>query len=468
MHRILVRNGLIITMDNSRRIITDGAVAIEGSKIVAVDKSSKLAAFGADKVIDAKGNVVVPGFVDTHHHHRESLARGMADDVFLPVLCERLYPFDAAISEQDMYLSAMLSCIEHIRLGTTCSLDPGGPHMDAVGQAIADSGLRGMISYFGADFFTKDIKESQDAQATPEYMVRRSTEEVLAEEERLFRRWNGAAGGRIRFCYGLHRDVQVSPRLFKEVKRLADRDGTIIQMHSAVTPERAQWFRKTHGLPLVEFLESIGILDARWLFIHLVVLSDREVDLCAARNVRVSHAPGASAHGTYGAISRGKFPELLNKGVIISLSSDSAVADNSFDMFRMMYLAATLHKEVRLIPDLIPPEKALEMATIDGAKALMWEHQLGSLEQGKSADLIIVDTHRPNWRPLHDFNIVGNLVYSAAGDDVLTTIVDGNVLYEDRQFASINVGKMLDAAQEASERLFRRMPYSIRPRWPVM
>ncbi len=463
--RLLIKNGIIVTMDSSRRIVRDGAVAVEGDTIAAVDKASKLVDFPADRVIDAEGNIIMPGFVDTHHHHWETIPRGIADDVPLHVLTERLYPFGVAVSEEDVYLSAMLSCIEHIRHGTTCSLDPGGPHMDGVGQAIADSGMRGVISYFGADLFAGDIKESQNVPAN--WPGKLSTDQVLAEEERLFKRWNGFAQGRLRFCYGLHREFQVSPRLFEGVKRLADRDGTIIQMHTAVTPERVQWFEGKYGLTPVEYLESLKVLDSRWLFIHLVVLSDKEVDLCAARGVRVSHAPGASAHGTYGAISRGKFPELLRKGVIISLSSDSAVADNTFDMFRLMYMASTLHKEVRLIPDLIPPEKALEMATIDGARALMWDDQIGSLEKGKKADFSIVDSHGPNWRPLHDFNIIGNLVYSGAGDDVLTTVVGGNVLYENRRFKHINVAQILERAQEASERLFSRMPYRLRPRWPV-
>ncbi|MBI4307477.1 MAG: amidohydrolase [Chloroflexi bacterium] len=463
--RLLIKNGIIVTMDSSRRIVRDGAVAVEGDVITAVDKASKLVGFPADKVIDANSNIVMPGFVDTHHHHWESIPRGVADDAPLHILTERLYPLGPAVSEEDVYLSAMLSCIEHIRHGTICSLDPGGPHMDSVAQAVADSGMRGVISYFGADLFAGDIKESRNVPSN--WPGKLSTDQVVAEEERLFKRWHGAEQGRIRFCYGLHREFQVSPRLFREVKRLADRDGTIVQMHTAVTPERVRWFTDKYGLSPVEYLESIKVLDSRWLFIHLVVISDKEVDLCGARGVRVSHALGASVHGTYGAISRGKFPELLGKGVIVSLSSDSAVADNTFDMFRLMYLASTLHKEVRLVPDLIPPEKALEMATIDGARALMWDDQIGSIETGKKADMIIVDTHRPNWRPLHDFNIVGNLVYSGAGDDVLTTIVGGNVLYEDRRFTHINVAQVLEKAQQASERLFSRMPYKLQPRWPV-
>jgi 5-methylthioadenosine/S-adenosylhomocysteine deaminase len=296
-----------------------------------------------------------------------------------------------------------------------------------------------------------------------------STNQVLAYEEGLFKKWHGAAGGRLRFAYGFGREPEVSPNLFKGIKRLADRDGTIMNMHIAVTPQRVQWFKNRYGLTTVEFLDSLGVLGPNWLFVHAVALSDKEVDICARRDVKISHAPGASVHGTYGAASQGKFPEMLKKGVVISLSTDSAVADNTFDMFRIMYLAATLHKEIRMIPDLILPEQALEMATVNGARALKWEDQIGSLEKGKKADLIIVDTQRPNWRPLHDFNIINNLVYSADGNDVLTTIVNGEVLYENRRFKNVNLRRIMAQAQKASERLFRQHPpEGLGPRWPVI
>jgi 5-methylthioadenosine/S-adenosylhomocysteine deaminase len=175
-------------------------------------------------------------------------------------------------------------------------------------------------------------------------------------------------------------------------------------------------------------------------------------------------------HSTYGAASKGKFPEMLARGVTVGLGCDSTAANNSLDMFRAMHQVATVHKEVRLQPDLISPEKALEMATIDGARALGWDGAVGSLEPGKRADLIVVDTRRTNWVPMHDFSIVANLVYAGEGADVETTIVDGRVLMENRRLLTIDVDRVLAEGQRIAERIVRTLPYqeTLRPRWPVL
>jgi cytosine/adenosine deaminase-related metal-dependent hydrolase len=167
---------------------------------------------------------------------------------------------------------------------------------------------------------------------------------------------------------------------------------------------------------------------------------------------------------------KGKFPEMLERGVTVGLGCDSTAANNSLDMFRAMYQVATVHKEVRLQPDLIAPEKALEMATIDGARALGWDGDVGSLEPGKRADLIVADTRRTNWAPMHDFSIVANLVYAGEGADVETTIVDGRVLMENRRLLTIDVDTVVAEGQRIAERIVRKLPYqeTLRPRWPVL
>jgi cytosine/adenosine deaminase-related metal-dependent hydrolase len=159
---------------------------------------------------------------------------------------------------------------------------------------------------------------------------------------------------------------------------------------------------------------------------------------------------------------------MLAKGITVVLGTDSSAANNSLDMFRAMYQVATAHKEIRLIPDLILPEKALEMATIDGAKALMWDDEIGSLERGKKADVIIVDSRRPNWIPMHDFSIVPNLVYAGSGDDVETVIIDGRIVMEDRVFKTIEPRDVLEEAQKCSEKIVAGLGYKIHPRWQLV
>ena len=186
------------------------------------------------------------------------------------------------------------------------------------------------------------------------------------------------------------------------------------------------------------------------------------------RDVKVCHNPGASMHGAYGACIVGKFPEMLAKGITVVLGTDSSAANNSLDMFRAMYQVATAHKEIRLIPDLILPEKALEMATIDGARALMWDDEIRALEKGKKADLIIVDSTRPNWIPMHDFSIVPNLVYSGSGDDVETVIIDGKIVMENKILKTIEPKDVLQEAQKCSEKIVTSLGYKMNPRWRLV
>jgi 5-methylthioadenosine/S-adenosylhomocysteine deaminase len=199
----------------------------------------------------------------------------------------------------------------------------------------------------------------------------------------------------------------------------------------------------------------------------MAVLTDDEVKMLKDHDVKICHNPGATLHGAYGAAVIGKFPEMLEMGITIGMGCDSSAANNSLDMFRTMYEVATVHKEIRLVPDLIPPEKALEMATIDGARALQWENEIGSLEKGKKADVIIVDTHRSNWVPMHDFSIVPNLVYAGEGADVETSIIDGRIVMEKRKILTVDVESILKRAQNAAAEIIAQLPYRIEPRWPI-
>jgi 5-methylthioadenosine/S-adenosylhomocysteine deaminase len=287
--------------------------------------------------------------------------------------------------------------------------------------------------------------------------------------EEVVHRWYGQADGRIRSAYSLRTAVNVSETLFREAKKLADRDGTFIEMHLCTHEARVEATRRRHGTTVVDFLDRIGVLGSNWLFIHAPYISDTEVRLLKNADAKVSHPIGASLHGTYGSASRGKFPELLALGVTVGLGCDSTAANNSLDMFRAINLVATVHKEVRMIPDLIRPEKALEMATIDAARALGWDDQIGSLEVGKLADIIVVNASGTNWIPMHDFSIVPNLVYSGEGRDVETVIIDGTVVMENREIRTVDVSTVLARAQSAAEAIVARLPYrsELRPTWRV-
>ena len=465
MATLRIDGGTVITVDRTRRILLDGALAIEGNRIVAVGKRDEVArAHPAPKVIDARGKFVLPGLVNTHLHHVQTLARGLGDDVDGNTWAyKRIWPYEVVLTEEDTYTSACLSCLEMIRTGSTCCADPGGYRMDNVGRAFEESGVRGLLAWAGMDRYASIFVPPAGLPGKTD------TAGAVREMERVVKRWHGQAGGRIRGAYGIRIDVNASPELMQAAKKLADRDGVLIEMHTQTNLARLAWMRKELGHSAIELMESLGILGPNWLLIHGVHLTDAEVEMLHRRDVKLSHNPGASTHSCYGAFSRGKFPEMIAKGVTVGLGCDSTAANNSLDMFRAMNLAATVHKEVRLVPDLIVPEKALEMATIDAARALLWDDEIGSLEAGKKADVIIVEGRRPNLVPSHPFSIVPNLVYSGDGADVETTIVDGKILMEDRRFMTLDPDKVFDRAQAAAERIVRQLPYpeALKPRWPV-
>ena len=459
---ILIQGGRVLTVGPERLMYADGAVAIDGGRIVDLGETPRVtSAVRGAKTIDARGKLVLPGLVDVHLHNTQQLSRGLADDVDLIAwVYDRILPYEACLDDEGTYLSAMLTAVSAIRTGTTCTCDPGGYLMDNVARAYQETGLRGVISWAGMDQWPGDrpVPDSLPGKLT--------TAGTLEAMELVVRSWNGQAGGRLRACYGLRTEPNVSAELFRETKRLADRDGTFIHMHTAVSQSQVDWMRQHTGYTSIEYLEHLGVLDENWLLAHVAAVSDREVELLAERSVKVAHQPGASLHGAYGVVSRGRIPEMLDAGITVGLGCDANSADNSLDMFRAMYLAATVHKEARVDATLVSPERALELATIEGARAIGWDDEIGSLEIGKRADVIVVDASGANWVPLHDFSVVPTLVYSGDGCDVATTIVDGRVLMENRRLLTVDEPALLERVQAAAENLVRRLPYQLVPRWP--
>jgi 5-methylthioadenosine/S-adenosylhomocysteine deaminase len=323
--------------------------------------------------------------------------------------------------------------------------------------------MRGVFGWAGMDEFPKGYEPPAD------FPGRKTTEETLAAGERLVKRWHKTANDRVRVSYGLRLEPNVSDELFQGVKACADRDQTLVQFHCLLFG-LSDAVKERVGMSTVQWMAGLGVLGPNWLLVHMADTSDSDVVIVKMHDAKVAHNPGASMHSTYGAASKGKIPELMARGVTVGLGCDSTAANNSLDMFRAMHQVATVHKEVRLEPDLIRPEKALEMATIDGARALGWEAEIGSLEPGKRADVIVVDTRRTNWVPIHDFSIVPNLVYAGEGADVETTIVDGRILMENRRLLTIDGDRVLVEAQRIAERIVRQLPYqeTLRPRWPVL
>lgn len=449
-------------MDPERRIFRDGAIALDEGRILEVGKSSDIRRkFNPSEKIDARSKIVMPGLIDAHLHQNQMLARGLADEVdLLTWIHKRVWPYEAVMTDSDSYVSSLLCSMEAIKTGTTCFADPGGYRMENVARAVDEIGIRGIIAWASMDV--------DDPQRPIPEVLRTTTDEAVQKNEELLRNCQNSAKGRLRVWCGLRVEPNVSPELIVRINELALKNKVGVEMHNAVTREQMEWVKNKTGKNTVDYLDSLGVLGPHWLLIHMGWITDQEVQVLKRREVNVAHVPGASMKAAYGAISFGKFPELVASGVNVCLGCDSSAANNSLDMFRAMYLAAMVHKEARYDPHLIPAEEALEMATIRGAKALRWE-DIGSLEPGKKADLIIINPKRSNWIPNHDFSLVPNIAYSADGNDVETVMVDGRIVMENRRMTTIDEEKTLESAQKAAEQILDRLKsqfgLELKPQW---
>ena len=461
MNTILIRGGTIITLDPQRRILKDGAVLIEGTDIAYVGKLSALTTRArVGRVIDASGKLVLPGLINTHMHLEYSgIDRGIGDDLPLQAfVTERVRPSEAVATADDVYISTLLSCLEMIRTGTTCVCDTGGYQPEIVAKALVESGMRATVAHGSVDVSPPErpLLGSQNM----------TTEENLSRSEDLIRKWHGAAADRIRVRCGIRILPNASRELILGLDRISRMHGVGVNIHLSDTEEVVETARRMRGCTEIEYLDRLGVLDSRWMGVHMIWLSDHEVEIVRNRNMMVSHCPGAALHLGFGCTRAGRFAEMAAKGVTIALSQDSATANNSLDMFRSMNLVS-IHKDMHADPTVFPPEKVLEMATIDGAKALLWEDKIGSLEPGKKADLILIDVTGANWVPMHEFSIVPNLVYSGDGRDVETVIIDGRIVMEKRRIKTIDAEAVLQKGQLASEELQKRSHVAISPRWTI-
>ena len=419
-------------MDQKRRIFERGSVAVEGGKIIAVGKNVKEK---ADTVIDARGKVVLPGLINAHTHLSMTLLRGVADDMELdPWLKTRIWPIEKHLRAEDCHVGALLGCLEMIKSGTTCFADQYF-FMEDVARAVEKAGIRGVLSY--------GIIELGDPK-------KRKFE--IEVGEKLVRTWHGKADGRILTMFGPHAPYTCSPECLTKVKELAKKYKVGIHTHIAETRwETDDEIPKKYGKRPVEHLDAIGFLGPEVLAAHCVWLTEKEIKILCDHGVKPVHNPVSNMKIACGIAP---VPEMLAAGIPVALGTDGAASNNALDMFNEMKFAALLNKVGKLNPTVMPAQAVLEMATINGAIALGLEKEIGSLEAGKKADIVLVDLKKPRLTPLH--NVVSHLVYSAVGGDVDTTIVDGKILMQNTEVLVLDEDKVLDQAQKTSDDLLAR------------
>ncbi|UCC27999.1 MAG: amidohydrolase [Candidatus Bathyarchaeota archaeon] len=407
-------------------IIQKGFIAITDGKISHIGKATKALSVQAKRTLNGQGKVALPGLVNCHTHVAMTLFRGIAEDRPFDEWWEKtIWPLEQKLERSHIYNGALLGCLEMIKSGTTCFSDMYF-HEDAIAEAVQKSGLRAVLA--------SGIIEAGN---------RDQGRRMLDEAVTIAQRFQGSANGRINIRLGPHTVYTCSPELLKEVRKAASKLKIGLHIHLAESMSMKEAVKANFGLTETELLEEIDFLDSDVLVAHCIHLSKEDRQTLKKHDVKVAYNPVANMKLASGVP---KIWDLSKQGVTVGIGTDGAACNNSFDMFESMKFAALLQKTLFRDPAVLPAEKVLRMATIEGAKALGIESTVGSLEVDKKADLILVDFEKPHLTPTHDF--YANLVYSAHGSDVDTVIVDGEILMENRKVKSLDEPQVMKRAQE--------------------
>jgi len=437
---ILIRGGAVITMDGDRRVIDKGDVLVEGDRITRVGK--RIRRPKAAHLIDARGCAVLPGLVQTHVHLCQALFRGMADELpLLRWLRERIWPLEAAHDAKSMRASAELGLVELLTGGTTTILDLGSVHhQDAVFRAMAKSGIRGVSGKSMMDVgegVPKGLRESRTAS--------------LKESLRLAEAWDGAADGRLGYAFGPRFILSCSERLLREVAELARERGLRIHSHVAEHPGEKQEVRAQLGQDDVDALAEWGIAGPHVVLAHGVQLTKAQMKRVAKAGTRIVHCPSANlklASGIADVVA------MREAGIVVGLGADGAPCNNRLDALTELREAALLAKVKRQDAAALAATDALAMATIDGARVLGLDEEIGSLEAGKKADVAVVDISGPHALPGGD--PVGRVVYSATAADVRHVLADGRWVVRDGELRTLMVDNVTRAAKREAKKILKR------------
>lgn len=436
---ILIKNGTLVTMDE-RDTVVDGDLFISDGRITGVGASA--ASASADTVIDAAGCAVLPGFIQTHIHLCQTLFRGSADDLSLiDWLKKRVWPMEAAHTPESIRASARLGIAEMIKGGTTCALTMETVnHTEDVFRVVEETGFRATVG--------KCMMDKGEEVPGP---LREEAEASIRESLALLERWHKSAGGRIRYCFAPRFAVSCTRELLEKVSRLARERGVMIHTHASENTTEIEMVLSETGQRNVAYLDSLGLTGRDVLLAHCVHLDDAELKTILNTGTHISHCPSSNLKLGSG-LARVK--EMLEMGINVSIGADGAPCNNRLDAFTEMRTAALLQKALHGA-DALPARVALRLVTRNGARALGLEDEIGSLEAGKRADVIIVDLARLHAAP-RPADIVSALVYSAQSSDVKTTIVDGRLLMHERKLLSLDERQVIEEANRESQLLQSR------------
>lgn len=425
----IVRADALVTMNPEGDVYTDGAVAVDKGKVVAVGPAETLLVeYESDTIVPGRHRLLVPGFVDCHVHFYEYNKGLIPDDIVSREWArDWAWALASIASPEEEYWHALNLMATMIRTGTTAFLECGTLFPERTLEAVAEAGIFGAVGPWCWDQMGWDSAHRPPLQ---------STQEALDITERLLKEWHGQADGRIRIFATSEGVTTASDDLWMGLKELADTYGTNWQTHTATSRELVDDLIAANGDRDVEHLAKLDILDSNVVLNHVVAIDENEVKLLDEKRVGVVMNAGSAIRQVKGITQIGHFPDMIRRDMKVGIGCDSANSSFCFDMVRAMQLAVGLVRDQSMDPTVATAEDALAMATRGGASVLGWEDEIGSLEAGKRANLVLFDTDRPEWAPLYD--PVHNLVWGASGDSVHSVMCDGRMIMEDGDLVTID------------------------------
>lgn len=430
----------VVTMDATRRIL-DADIEVRNGLIAAVHaRTARQRSPRRAGALDCAGLILIPGLVQAHIHLCQTLFRGLADDLALEDwLSKRIWPLEAAHTPDSIYWSALLGSAELLLGGTTAILDMETVrHTDAAFRALEEIGLRATAGKCLMDAVTNPVG------------LRESTDRALQEAADLCSRWHGAAQGRLRYCFAPRFAPSCTGPLLRAVSDAAERTGAVLHTHAAETPLELELVKRATGRDEIAYLDSVGIAGPRAALAHCVWADHDAIGRLARAGTNVVHCPSSNLKLGSGIAP---IPEMLAAGCHVALGADGAPCNNRLDGFEEMRLAALIQKP-RLGPEALPATKVLEFATLGGARALGLEHEIGSIEVGKRADLVGLDLSGPHGQPA-EADLVSRLVYAARAADVRHVMVDGRVVVRGGRLLTADLEEIRVKANAAARRLRR-------------
>ena len=428
----VIHNCTIITVNPEFDIIEHGIICIKDGRLEQIStKTHNQELPDSKKVINAKGGIVMPGLINTHTHLPMTLFRGLADDLPLNTwLNEYIFPAEKKyINPESVRYGTLLACAEMLLSGTTTCCD-GYFLEEEVAKAVSDSGMRAVLGQGVIDFPAPGI-------ANPSKNIKTAVE--YAEK------WLGVSPTITPsiFC---HSPYTCSTRTLKDAKAAAYSKNLVFQIHVAETKQELNQIQSEYRMTPVEYLDSIGILDANTLLAHCVWIDDHDIEIIAKRNAKISHNPESNMKLAAGVAP---VPRCLVSGITVGLGTDGCASNNNLDLFQEMDTTAKLHKVISHDPTVMDAKSVIIMATIGGAKAIGLGNETGSIEVGKQADLIIIDTDKPHLTPL--YNPVSHIVYAAQGSDIRDVLVAGKILVRNRKLLALDLDDILEEVTKISK-----------------